>query len=205
MFLRAMVKRIRSKDGEITLSRRALLQCAGREQLRHARKIARAGAEAGLWTIVSESAKSGETVIVLPNWAKEQNIAPVNPQVEPDEAPDTETKTHTDIETQTDTKTETDSRKALREVKGAGGPKPTRTSRCSCPENLTERDLKAAREFLDFEKPEFDLSDEELAFGWGRFRERASGNMDREKWIIEFGIWLSGNWPLEGLDIAKAG
>lgn len=201
--LMALLKRTRSRDGRILLSRRALTRCAVREKYRAALKIAREGAKAGLWEILSESEDGSETLIEFPNWAKIQCITPEKPQSDSAGTPDTETQT----ETQTETEIQTDE-EAPRErtAESAGGIKPTCTPRVPAPESLDEQDKKTARENLKFEKPALNLTDDELEGAWRQFRERALGvAMTREKWLSEFGVWVRHNWPSPPPKLAMAG
>lgn len=71
--LLAMLNRAKSRDGEITLSRRALNLCAGREQHRHALAIARRGADAGLYSLAVDGDRA---LIRVPNWPKHQGFTP---------------------------------------------------------------------------------------------------------------------------------
>lgn len=84
--LLAMLNRTKSRDGTISLSRAALNLCAGREQLRHSLRVARGGAEAGLYRVRVDGA---QTVIWVPKWAETQEFTPAQLQSKPDATPPT--------------------------------------------------------------------------------------------------------------------
>ena len=88
--LLAMLNRTKSRDGAITLGRRALNLCAGREQLRHSLRVARGGALAGLYTL---SVDGAQTLITVPNWPNRQEYAPAKLRPDSGETPATTPKT----------------------------------------------------------------------------------------------------------------
>ena len=69
--LLAMLSRTRSQDGSILLDRRALALCAGREQHRHALRVAREGAARGLYTLSTEGA---HTLTRCAKWPELQGL-----------------------------------------------------------------------------------------------------------------------------------
>lgn len=120
-------------------------------------------------------------------------------------------------ETETETETNTEGRRLPREKtngveanppmeggNGDGGQKPSPQSRCSAPELLAEPDMKTARERAEFEKKDFEISDSEMHAAWKRFAASSEVTMTPENWVNQFGIWLSGNWPLEEIDASHA-
>ena len=82
--LLAMLNRTKNKNGRITLGRLALNLCAGREQLRHSLRVARSGADAGLYALSEEGL---QTVITVPKWAEMKGTAPKVPRPAPASAP----------------------------------------------------------------------------------------------------------------------
>jgi hypothetical protein len=84
--LLAMLNRTKARDGVIRLGRHALNACAMREQHRHALSVARSGAVAGLYALSEEGA---HVVIAVPKWSEIQELAPKQPQRDPDETPAT--------------------------------------------------------------------------------------------------------------------
>lgn len=102
--LLAMLNRTKARDGKIVLDRFALNACAMREQRRHALRVARAGAEAGLYRL----SEDGEQVSIhVSKWAKFQELAPTKPRRRPNESPAT---TPTPKTTPTPTKRDSPSR-----------------------------------------------------------------------------------------------
>ncbi len=83
--LLAMLKRINSTDGCITLGRRALGACAGRDQLRHSLRVASAGAEAGLYAMRLDGEQA---LITVSKWAERQELTPKQLQAGSENTPD---------------------------------------------------------------------------------------------------------------------
>lgn len=90
--LLAMLNRTKSRDGSISLGRRALNSAAGREQLRHSLRVARSGAEAGLYRLCVDGEQA---LITVSKWPELQYIAPTEPRRSPNDPPVTKTKTKT--------------------------------------------------------------------------------------------------------------
>lgn len=206
MLFRAMLKRGVREDGEMEVSRSGLRKLSGKSHFRSQLKPLEELADVGIFSF----SISGECVLIRDlNYAKDQEFNPKKPRKDPGDAPRIETDTETEIEIErdmdTETQTETDTRTALREVKGAGGPKPTRTSRCLCPEAWKESDFEYTSDFLDYQKPGLELTNDEFGLAWTQFRKQAKGRMDHHKWLAEFCIWLSRMWPLESNKIAAVG
>ena len=81
---------------------------------------------------------------------------------------------------------------------------PGRTEVPILPESLNDFDLDSAREFIEFDKPELKLANDDFHRAWAQFRKNAKGQMEGPKWITEFGIWLCHNWPPESAGAADA-
>lgn len=86
--LLAMLNRTKSRDGVIFLDRFALNACAMREQRRHALRIARSGAAAGLYRMSEDGL---HVSIEVCNWSKLQELRPTGPRQTPDKAPSPKT------------------------------------------------------------------------------------------------------------------
>ncbi len=84
MRLLAMLNRTKNRTGNIFLDRFALNACTMREQRRHALRIARAGAAAGLYRMSEDGL---EVSIAVGKWPELQGFAPAKPRRNPSVTP----------------------------------------------------------------------------------------------------------------------
>lgn len=166
-----------SRDGKITLDRRALCFIMGRAQHRHAESIARALAVRSLCTL---SVRGVHSVITVPKWPIIQGFATEvrNPKAEESKG-----------------------------KKRRGKPNPAKrrnpkkkppTPETPCPEDLTSEQWAEVRSWRDRKHPEIDdpmlLSEWEKHSAYWRTKEER-----RPNWVASFEKWL-----LKALEIQKS-
>jgi len=170
--LLAALQQTGSRDGKITLDRHALCALAGREQVRHALRVARAGAARKLYAACTHGER---TVVTVPKWAKLQGFAPT-----PD-VPREEKRREEERESAPATPApHSQPRAAARKPKGT-----------PCPEQLTDTQRDQVNAWRNRLHPELDAR--ELRAQWARFTDHYIGEGDlRADWVRVFYKWLTG-------------
>jgi hypothetical protein len=166
--LLAMLKRTGSRDGKIALDRHALCALAGREQLRHALRVARAGAVRELYAL---SAQPVHTLITVPNWPEIQGFGNGS-RVEKSRV----------------------EKKHLPVPPPKASAKPARASKrrkTPCPEALTAEQWARIHAWRDTKHPDF--TNRELEAQWTLHYQYhgAKGNLALD-WVLSFYNWLTG-------------